>query len=156
MYHKAKCYASDHEAQRKSSPEGKEGISMSAGSLLLFPAHPWLRERKAWRRRGEPPVMGERQVAGRRACSGTGSSPRPRRACRSWIIATWISVSQGRHFSLVIPGSISYCGKAIHMSAPLATRRRLKSETACSRSMFHYLQIPAPSARHHSANSCPR
>ena len=31
----------------------KEGISMSAGSLLLFPAHPRLRERKAWRRRVE-------------------------------------------------------------------------------------------------------
>ncbi len=60
------------------------------------------------------------------------------------------------HFSLVIPGSIFYCGKAIHMSAPLPTRRRLNSETACSRSAFHSLQIPAPSARHHSANSCPR
>src|SRR6266566_3516116 len=77
MYHKAQCHASDHEAQRKSSPEGKEGISMSAGSLLLFPAHPRLRERKAWRRRGEPPVMGERHVEARRACSGTGSPPAP-------------------------------------------------------------------------------
>ncbi len=48
------------------------------------------------------------------------------------------------HFSLVIPGSIFYCGKAIHMSAPLPTRRRLNSETACSRSAFHYLQIRAP------------
>ena len=129
---------------------------MSASSLLLFPANPRLRERKAWRRRGEPPVMGERHVEGRRACSGTGSSPLPRRARRSRIIATWISVSQGRHFSLVIPGSISYYGKAIHMSAPLPTRRRLKSKTACSRSAFHYLQIPSPSTRHHSANSCPR
>src|SRR5260370_14172393 len=114
MYHKAQCYASDQEAQRKSSPEGKEGISMSACSLLLFPAHPRLRERKAWRRRGEPPVMGERQVQGdepvpeqaRRPApgerGGAGSSP-PGSVFRS-------SALFARN-----PCSIFYCGKAIQV-----------------------------------------
>jgi hypothetical protein len=81
MYHKAQCYASDQEAQRKSNPEGKEGISMSACSPLLFPAHPRLRESKAWRRRGEPPAMV--RDTRRRDEPVPEQARRPRRARRS-------------------------------------------------------------------------
>src|SRR6266568_1717354 len=94
MYHKAQCHASDHEASAKEKQPGGKGRDLNECWFTpAFPCPSAAERKKSVEAQRRTTSHGRETSSGRRACSRTGSSPRPRRARRSRIIATWISDS---------------------------------------------------------------